>query len=54
MLSATAQIRIRRAAAMTVGRDNLVNITESLIDPLAFVLTLWGVAIYTIGELTPP
>lgn len=54
MLSSAAQIRIRRAAAMTVGRDNLVNITESLIDPLIFVLTLWGVAIYTIGELTPP
>ena len=53
-MPSSAQIRIRRAAAMTVGRDNLVNITESLIDPLIFVLTLWGVAIYTIGELTPP
>lgn len=39
---------------MTVGRENLVNITESLIDPVVFVLTLWGIAIYTTGELTPP
>ncbi|MBK7768238.1 MAG: undecaprenyl-phosphate glucose phosphotransferase [Sulfuritalea sp.] len=54
MPSATAQIRIRRAASLKVGRDNLVNIAESLIDPLVFVLALWGVAIYTEGELTPP
>ena len=54
MPSATAQIRIRRAASLTVGRDNLVNIAESLIDPLVFVLALWGVAIYAEGELTPP
>jgi putative colanic acid biosynthesis UDP-glucose lipid carrier transferase len=51
---ANSQIRIRRASALTVGRDNLVNIAESLIDPLVFVLTLWGVAIHTLGELTPP
>lgn len=54
MPSATAQIRIRRATSLTIGRDNLVNLAESLIDPLVFVLVLWGVAIYTEGELTPP
>lgn len=54
MPSATVHIRIRRAASPTVGRDNLVNIAESLIDPLVFFLVLWGVAIYPDGELTPP
>ncbi len=54
MPSATAQIRIRRASSLTVRRNNLVDIAESLIDPLVFVLALWGVAIKTTGELTPP
>jgi putative colanic acid biosynthesis UDP-glucose lipid carrier transferase len=39
---------------LTVGRDNLVNIAESLIDPLVLVASLWGVAVRVEGELTPP
>jgi len=54
MPSATTQIRVRRASSLTVGRSNLVNIAESLVDPLILVLTLWGVAVYVEGELTPP
>ncbi len=53
-MPSSAQIRVRRASTLTVGRDNLVNIAESLIDPLALVAALWGVAIGVEGELTPP
>ena len=53
-MPSTAQIRVRRASSLTVGRDNLVNIAESLIDPLVLVMALWGVAIRIEGELTPP
>jgi putative colanic acid biosynthesis UDP-glucose lipid carrier transferase len=53
-MPSSAQIRVRRASALTVGRDNLVNIAESLIDPLVLVASLWGVAVRVEGELTPP
>ena len=53
-MPSSAQIRVRRASALTVGRDNLINIAESLIDPLVLVAALWGVAIRVEGELTPP
>ena len=53
-MPSSAQIRVRRASALTVGRDNLVNIAESLIDPLVLVASLWGVAVRIEGELTPP
>ena len=53
-MPSSAQIRVRRASALTVGRDNLVNIGESLIDPLVLVAALWGVAVRIEGELTPP
>lgn len=53
-MPASAPIRVRRASALTVGRSNLVNIAESLIDPVVLVLTLWGVALHSEGDLTPP
>ncbi len=53
-MPSTAQIRVRRASALTVGRDNLVNIAESLIDPMVLVFAMWGVAIHVEGELAPP
>lgn len=54
MPSPASQIRIRRASSLSIGRGNLVELTESLIDPLVFVAALWGVAIYVTGELKPP
>ena len=53
-MPSSAQIRVRRASALKVGRNNLVNIAESLIDPVVLVTVLWGVAIHVEGELTPP
>jgi len=47
-------IRIRRAASLTVGRDNLVAILESLLDPLVLLLSTWAIALYAEGELRPP
>jgi putative colanic acid biosynthesis UDP-glucose lipid carrier transferase len=54
MTMATAPIRIRRASALTIGRDNIINLVESLLDPVVLVLSLWALAIYVEGELTPP
>lgn len=45
--------RFRRASTLTIGRDNLLDIAEALLEPLALVLSLWMVAVYFEGELLP-
>jgi putative colanic acid biosysnthesis UDP-glucose lipid carrier transferase len=47
-------IRIRRAGGIKIGKGNLITVVESLLEPLVLVLSLWGVAIYVEGEITPP
>ena len=42
---------IRKASGIAFSRDNILNILESLLEPLIIVLTLWGVAIWIDGEL---
>lgn len=54
MPTSNIQIRVRRASSLTIGRGKLVEVIESLIDPLVFVGVLWGIAFQVEGELTPP
>lgn len=45
--------RIRRASSITVGRENLLEVAEALMEPLALVLSLWAVTFIYEGELLP-
>jgi putative colanic acid biosynthesis UDP-glucose lipid carrier transferase len=45
---------IRKATGIAIARDNILYIVESLLEPLVMVLTLWGVALWDEGNLTPP
>lgn len=39
---------------MTVGRDNLVELVEALLEPLVLALTIWLVSFHFEGEVTTP
>lgn len=45
---------IRKASGIAIARDNILYIIESLLEPTVIVLTLWGVALWDEGSLTPP
>jgi putative colanic acid biosynthesis UDP-glucose lipid carrier transferase len=49
-----APIRIRRAVGLAIERHNLITVIESLLDPLVLLLSLWAVALYVEGSVTPP
>jgi putative colanic acid biosynthesis UDP-glucose lipid carrier transferase len=49
----SAASRFRRASTLTIGRDNLLDIAEALLEPLALVVSLWMVTVYFEGELLP-
>lgn len=53
MAEHTAPIRFRRASTLTLGWNNLLHLVEALLDPVVLVLSLWAVAFYTEGGLTP-
>jgi putative colanic acid biosynthesis UDP-glucose lipid carrier transferase len=44
---------IRRASGITLARDNILSITESLMEPLFAVFALWIVAIVQEGQVGP-
>lgn len=44
---------LRRAFRLTVGRDQLLNLIETVLEPLAIVVSLWGVALVIEGRLSP-
>lgn len=44
---------IRRATAIYVARENILQIVEATLSPLTTVLTLWGIAFYFEGGLHP-
>lgn len=44
---------IRRASGITLARDNILSITESLMEPLFAVFALWIVAIVQEGQISP-
>ena len=45
--------RFRRASSLAIGRDNLLELAEALLEPLALVFSLWAVAYYYEGEVLP-
>ena len=49
----TAPIRFRRASTITLGWNNLLRLSAALMDPLALAGSLWAVAIYMYGKITP-
>lgn len=51
--NSNASNSIRKASGITLSRDNILFILESIVEPLIIVLTLWGVAIWIDGELNP-
>jgi putative colanic acid biosynthesis UDP-glucose lipid carrier transferase len=53
MAEHTAPIRFRRASTLTLGWNNLLHLVEALLDPVVLVLSLWAVALYTEGRMTP-
>ncbi|MBA3695711.1 MAG: undecaprenyl-phosphate glucose phosphotransferase [Methylotenera sp.] len=44
---------IRRASGITLARDNILSITESLSEPLFAVFALWIVAVVQEGQISP-
>jgi putative colanic acid biosynthesis UDP-glucose lipid carrier transferase len=49
----TVPIRFRRASTFTLGWNNLLLLAAALVDPIALIFSLWLVAYYTQGTLTP-
>ena len=54
MNSPSVPLQLRHAAAIPVGRENVLGIIEILIDPLILVATLWGVALGSIQGIGSP
>lgn len=44
---------IRKATGIAIARDNILYIIESLLGPCVIVFTLWGIALWDEGHLTP-
>jgi len=49
----TVPIRFQRASTQAMGLNNVLLLAATLLDPIALVLSLWVVAYYTQGQLTP-
>jgi putative colanic acid biosynthesis UDP-glucose lipid carrier transferase len=52
--SHSTPLTFRRMAALPIGRENILGLIESLLDPLLLVLTLLGADLYVTEEVTPP
>lgn len=48
-----AASRFRRASSLAMGRENLLELAEALLEPLSLAMSLWAVAWYFEGELLP-
>jgi putative colanic acid biosynthesis UDP-glucose lipid carrier transferase len=46
-------VTFRNATRLSVRRDQLLNLIEMLLDPLALVLSQWAVALWFQGRITP-
>ncbi len=51
MPEGSVPIRFRRATRLSVGRDQLLNVIEILLEPLVLVVTLWIVALLIEGSI---
>lgn len=49
----TVPIRFRRASTFALGWNNVLLLAAALLDPIALVFSLWVVAYYIEGKLTP-
>lgn len=43
-----------RTGNIPIGRGNLLELAEALLEPLVMALTIWGVSTYFLGEVTLP
>ena len=48
-----ASTPIRKASGIAISRYNILYILESVLEPIIMVLTLWGIAIWDEGYLSP-
>jgi len=46
--------RFSRAASLHIGRDNLINLIEVILDPLVLTISVWAIGFMEEGELTLP
>lgn len=53
MSQTTVPLIFRSSIRLSVGRDQLLNLFETLIDPLVLVLSQWAVALWIDGRLHP-
>lgn len=51
---ANRALPLRTSTTLAVGRDNLLHITEALLEPVALLLALWGAAIFFLDEIPTP
>lgn len=53
MSQTTVPLIFRSSIRLSVGRDQLLNLFETLIDPMVLVLSQWAVALWIDGRLHP-
>ena len=53
MTQSATPASFRSATRLSVGRDQLLNLIEIVLDPLVLVLSQWAVALWIEGRLTP-
>ena len=51
MAQQSSHVTFRRAGRLSVGRDQILNLVETLLEPLVLVLSQWAVAIWMEGRL---
>lgn len=52
-MSLANQVLPLAPATLSIGRDNLLGLTEALLEPMILVLSLWLVSAFYLGELPP-
>ena len=46
--------RFSRVASLHIGRDNLINVIEVILDPMVLTFSVWLISFFEEGELTLP
>lgn len=46
--------RFQRAANLHIGRDELINLVEVVLEPMVLTLSIWAIGIFEDGEVTLP
>jgi putative colanic acid biosysnthesis UDP-glucose lipid carrier transferase len=54
MIKKRTSSSIRKASGIAIARDNILYAAESLLGPSVMVFALWAIALYKMGDLTPP